>query len=92
MIRNLYKVIDDVLSELKMTKYVQASVSTENEFYILEFRHTGIPDTYLKVEIPICPAGEPYGCVLERHNIGRKTMARIMDSLMYHITPENMRD
>lgn len=92
MMGNLYQVLDNVLVELKMKTFIDTIVSTEQDFYIIEFRHKTLPDTYLKAEVPISPAGEPFGCVLERKNVGRKMMARIMDSLMYHLTPENMRD
>lgn len=92
MMGNLYKVLDDVLAELKMASFVDTIVTTEKDFYIIEFRHKQIPDACLKVEVPMCPEGEPFGCVLERRNVGRRTMVRIMDSLLYHLTPENIRE
>lgn len=90
----IYTVIDDVLDELKMKTYVDVDVTRENEYYILEFRHKQIPDTHLKVEVETSPTGQlyPTALVLERKNVGRRTMVRIMDALVNRIAEENIEE
>ena len=88
MMSTIYTVVDNVLQDLNIHNFIHVEISSEPDFYILEFQHTQIPDTYLKVEVPKHPEGNSFACVLKRKNVGRRTMIRIMDSLVHHLIQE----
>lgn len=80
MIR-VHHALDRVLAmypQNTLTYTVYETVTPDEKFWVVEVRHTQVPDSLLQVEV-FDDDGIPKCCVTQRLNIGRRSMFKFMD-------------
>lgn len=84
---NVHNAVSDTADELGMTGRVQTSIEQDPQdqhrwLVTFESLPGSLIHSRLHVEILELPNNNVAGCVLEKHNVGRSRMNRIMDTLM----------
>lgn len=86
--RSPHNAVSDTIAELNMTDSVRETVRQEGDYiWIVRFESipTALIRSFLEVEIIEEDDGDASVCVLRRFNVGRRVMARIMDTLVEHL-------
>lgn len=78
--KNIHNALSDVLEHYNGHLTAQVVEEQENRWKI-QVRHLQVPNSLLEFEI-LEIDNEPVGCVLQRINIGRRSMNRFMDLLL----------
>lgn len=79
--KNIHNALSDVLEHYNGELSGQVIEEHENNRWKIQVRHIQDANSLLEIEI-LDIENEPVGCVLQRVNIGRKSMNRFMDRLM----------
>ena len=83
--RNIDNAISDVLEHYngRITTRIVEDPNVPQRWRI-EVRHVQVPDALLEIEI-LNLENEPIACVLQKVNVGRRSMNRFMDLLMDYL-------
>ena len=79
--KNIHNALSDVLEHYNGELSGQVIEEHENNRWKIQVRHIQDANSLLEIEI-LDIENEPIGCVLQRVNIGRRSMNRFMDRLM----------
>jgi hypothetical protein len=78
--------VADVMSELHMTQTVQSTTTQDPENpsrWLITFESAPASLAHARIEIEVLEGDpHPFACVLDRTNVGRLAMNRIMNKLM----------
>ena len=75
-----------VVSQLKGNiDYIVTRDTNEEARWIVQILNRDIPNTLLEFEV-LRIDGQYVSCVLQKVNVGRRVMARIMNKVMYELT------
>ena len=77
--RTLDIALEDVVTQYKALTYEVEQLSPTQ--WILTVWNERVPGSYLKIELHDV-GGVPAALVMERHNVGRRSMTRFMDRFM----------
>jgi len=81
--RNIDNVLTDIVSKYKFDT-IEYNIIQSNEIdgiWVIEVRNKRIEDSFLKIEI-LRNEGTPACCVLERRNVGYRSMSAFMNRLV----------
>ena len=79
--KNIHNALSDALGHYNGVLSGQVVEEYENNRWKIQIRHVQDANSLLEIEI-LEVQNEPIGCVLQRVNIGRRSMNRFMDRLM----------
>lgn len=87
--RNIDNAISDVLTHYNgnITARIVADPNVPDRWRI-EVRHVGAPDALLEIEV-LNLENEPVACVLQKVNVGRRSMNKFMDLLVDYLEDVN---
>ncbi len=83
--RNIDNAVSDALAHYngRITARIIEDPNVQDRWRV-EIRHVQVPDALLEIEI-LNLENEPIACVLQKVNVGRRSMFRFMDLLMEYL-------
>lgn len=89
--KNIYNALSDVVSKYKanVLEYDILQHIPEDNLWIVNIYNRDAPGSVLQIEI-IDDYGVPLCCVLQKVNVGRKSMAKFMDRLLDALDDEQL--
>lgn len=89
--KNIHNALSDVVSKYKanVLEYDIVQHFAENNLWIVNIYNRDAPGSLLQIEI-IDDYGVPLCCVLQKVNVGRRSMARFMDRLIDALDDEQL--
>ena len=81
--KNIDTALSDVVSQYKanVLEYAITQLNPEDDVWIVNVRNTEAPGSLLQIEV-IDDDGIPKCCVLQKVNVGRRSMFRFMNRLV----------